>query len=181
MLCNNPKLETTTEDGVRKYTFKPKFSIRNRRDLINLIKDHQSKGLGGLLVDDIQESMTTEEFERVNKKLGENSDIVVMPGKAKKKVFFYNDTKSAENLQLDEEIVKYWRDVAVDGLDEKKIEEYLENKGITSMKDGLESKSQTPIGGKKKASQRGRQSKKHNDHLGSLLTEYDPALKKASI
>ncbi|RNA42927.1 transcription initiation factor IIE subunit beta [Brachionus plicatilis] len=181
MLCNNPKLETITEEGVRKYTFKPKFPIKNRKDLINLIKDHQIKGLGGLLVDDVQESMTTEEFERVNKKLGENSDIVVMPGKAKKKVFFYNDTKSAENLQLDEEIVKYWRDVAVDGLDEKKIDEYLENKGITSMKDGLEGKNQALIGGKKKPSQRGRQSKKHNDHLGSLLTEYDPALKKSSI
>ncbi|CAF0709200.1 unnamed protein product [Brachionus calyciflorus] len=178
MLSSNPKIETTTEDGIKKYTFKPSLILRNRRELINLIKDHQNKGLGGVLVDDIQESMTTEEFDKVFKKLGD--DIVVMMGKGKKKVLYYNDVKSAENLQIEEDIVKHWRDVGVDGLDETKIDEYLENKGITSMKDGLEVKEQVQYG-KKKPSQRGRQSKKHNDHLGSLLTEYDPNKKKSSI
>jgi transcription initiation factor TFIIE subunit beta len=178
MLSSNPKIETIIEDGVKKYTFKPSLIIRNRKDLLNLVKENQSKGLGGVLMDDVQESMTTDEFERVSKKLGD--DIVVITGKGKKKVMFFNDTKSPENLQIEEEIVNYWRDVAVDGLDENKIDEYLENKGIASMKDGLENKIQAPVG-KKKPSQRGRQSKKHNDHLGSLLTEYDPTLKKSSI
>lgn len=55
------------EGNVRKYIFKPLFNLRNRRELINLIKDHQSKGLGGILLDDVQDSMATEEFDRIFK------------------------------------------------------------------------------------------------------------------
>jgi len=39
-------------------------------------------------------------------------------------VLFYND-KTA-NLAVDDEFVKLWRSVAVENLDEEKIEEYLE-------------------------------------------------------
>jgi transcription initiation factor TFIIE subunit beta len=66
-LPKNPKLDSVIEDNVRKYTFKPYYTIKNRKDLVNLIKDHHSKGFGGLLLDDIQESMTTEDYERVFK------------------------------------------------------------------------------------------------------------------
>lgn len=98
-------------------------------------------------------------------------------GKGKKKVLYFNDKNSAENIQIEEEIVKYWRDVAVEGLDESKIEDYLEKQGIASMKDAFEKdKLQTQYGKRKSA--RGRQSKKHNDHLGALLNEYNPDLKK---
>ena len=67
ILPKNPKLESIIEDQTRKYTYKPSFILRNRRDLINLIKDRQSKGEGGVLKDDVQESMTTEDFERIFK------------------------------------------------------------------------------------------------------------------
>ena len=67
ILPQNPKLESTIVDKTRKYTFKPNFMLRNRRDLINLIKAQQAKGEGGVLLDDVQESMTTEEFERIFK------------------------------------------------------------------------------------------------------------------
>jgi transcription initiation factor TFIIE subunit beta len=67
ILPKNPKLETSVDENVKKYTYKPYYTIRNRKDLINLIKDHQVKGLGGILLDDVQESMTTEDFERVFK------------------------------------------------------------------------------------------------------------------
>ncbi len=63
----NPKLETSFDENVKKYTYKPYYTIKNRKDLINLIKDHQTKGLGGILMDDVQESMTTEDFDRIFK------------------------------------------------------------------------------------------------------------------
>jgi transcription initiation factor TFIIE subunit beta len=66
--------------------------------------------------------------------------------------------------------------VPVEGLDETKIEEYLEKQGIASMKDGLANTQMLPI--KRKQSARGRQVKKHNVHLGSILTEYNPDLVK---
>lgn len=42
----------------------------------------------------------------------------------KKKIMFYND-KTA-NLSIDEEFQKLWRSVAVENMDDQKIEEYLE-------------------------------------------------------
>ena len=65
----NPKLEMSFDDKTktRKYTYKPSFNLKNRRDLINLIKEKQDKGEGGVLKDDVQESMTTEDFERIFK------------------------------------------------------------------------------------------------------------------
>ena len=42
----------------------------------------------------------------------------------KKQVVFYNDRSS--DFMVDEEFQKLWRSVAVDGIDDKKIEEYLE-------------------------------------------------------
>ena len=42
----------------------------------------------------------------------------------KKQILFYND-KSAQ-MPIDEELQKLWRSVAVDGIDDNKIEEYLD-------------------------------------------------------
>lgn len=99
-----------------------------------------------------------------------------MVGKGKKKVLYYNDKTSQEiNLQVEEDIVKYWREVAVEGLSEINIEDYLEKQGIASMKDALTNKAQEIH---KRKSNKGRQSKKHNDHLGNLLNDYNPDLVK---
>jgi transcription initiation factor TFIIE subunit beta len=42
----------------------------------------------------------------------------------KKKIVFYNDKTAA--LPVDEEFQKLWRSVAVESMDDQKIEEYLE-------------------------------------------------------
>lgn len=94
-------------------------------------------------------------------------------GKGKKKVLFYNEKLTgAENIQVEDDIIKYWRDVPVEGLDETKIEEYLEKQGIAQMKDTFAQKNQIHI--HKRKSHKGRQVKKHNEHLGNLLNEYNP-------
>lgn len=50
---------------MRKYTFKPIYNLRSRRDVINLIKENQTKGLGGVLLEHVQESMTTDDYDRI--------------------------------------------------------------------------------------------------------------------
>lgn len=45
----------------------------------------------------------------------------------KKKVLFYNDRTAS--LPIDEEFQKLWRSVAVDAMDDAKIEEYLDKQG----------------------------------------------------
>ena len=51
----------------------------------------------------------------------------------KKKVLLYND--KSHNFQVDEELQKLWRGCTVEGVDERKIEEYLQKHGIASMQD----------------------------------------------
>lgn len=98
-------------------------------------------------------------------------------GKGRKKVLFYNDKSPVENIQVEEDIIKYWRDVPIDGMDETKIEEYLTDQGIASMKDAF-ANNKIQLQANKRKSHKGRQSKKHNDHLGNLLAEYNPDLIK---
>ncbi len=100
-----------------------------------------------------------------------------MSGKGKKKVLFFNDKTANENAQIDEDLVKYWRNVAVDGMDEAKIEDYLEKKSITSMKGGSTAADDpsNPLYSKdSKKSRKSRNFKRHNDHIA--LQEYNPDL-----
>lgn len=98
-----------------------------------------------------------------------------MMGKGKKKVLFHNDKSAVENIQIEKDIINYWRDVPVEGMDETKIDEYLEKQGIASIKDAIDN-NKIQIQTHKRKSNKGRQSKKHNEHLGNLLNEYNPDL-----
>ena len=100
-----------------------------------------------------------------------------MIGKEKKKVLYYNDTKSIENLQVNEDIIRFWREVAVDGMDENKIDDYLEKQGIASMKDAFANNTIQAQTSKRKTA-RGRLVKKHNLHMDKVLDEYNPELAK---
>ena len=89
----------------------------------------------------------------------------------KKKIMFYNDKTAL--MPIDEEFQKLWRAVAVDGIDDNKIEEYLEKSGIRSMQD-------TSVKVMPKLKQRKGVAKKKifkkprdNDHLKDVLETYD--------
>lgn len=57
----------------------------------------------------------------------QNEVIFITRPMDKKKVLFYNDRTA--NLPIDEEFQKLWRSVAVDAMDDAKIEEYLDKQG----------------------------------------------------
>lgn len=163
-LLSNPKVKVT--DGGGKYVFRPKYDIKDRKAFLNLLKKHDLHGMGGILREDVEESYGTTNTEKALKALGENVIIVTRPTD-KKQVLFYNDKYC--RYTIDEDFRKMWRGVSVEGLDEKKIEEYLEKQGITSMQDtGL--RKATPIQKRKKG---GRKSfKKLNEHLEDVLEDY---------
>lgn len=52
-LTQNPKIEVT--DG--RFVFKPMYKIKDKKSLLRLLKQHDLKGLGGILLEDIQESL----------------------------------------------------------------------------------------------------------------------------
>jgi len=168
-LRNNPKVELT-EDG--KYKFKPAFKLENRKSLLRLLDKYDREGKGGIPLEDIQESLP--KAERIIKNLLEEEEpriIVLTRLTDKKKVVYYNDTSMA--LKVEEDFQKLWRSVAVDGIDEQKIEEYLQKQGITSMQDMSGGRKGVPIQKRKKpATKRVRNFKKTNDHVADILQDY---------
>ncbi|KAI5632373.1 TFIIE beta subunit core domain-containing protein [Phthorimaea operculella] len=164
-LQNNPKIECTP-DG--KYIFKPVYKIKDRKSLLRLLKQQDLKGLGGILLEDVQESLP--HCEKALKNLAQEILYITRPTD-KKKILFYNDKTAT--LEVDDEFVKLWRATAVDAMDDAKIEEYLEKQGIKSMQDHGPRKPIVPK--RKKVSQKRRQFKKprDNEHLADVLETYE--------
>ncbi|CAG0881665.1 unnamed protein product [Darwinula stevensoni] len=165
-LKSNPKIEEVS-DGA--FVFKPPYKIENKKSLLSLLKKHDLKGFGGILLEDIQESLP--KSDKCLKQLGSEVLYVTRPID-KKQIVFYND-RSAD-FAVDEEFQKLWRSVAVDGIDDKKIEEYLEKHGIRFMQDNGAKKA-GPILKRKKGANRKKVFKKprDNEHLGDILETYE--------
>lgn len=163
-LQNNPKLQVTQDN---KYCFRPAYNLKDRKSLLRLLDKHDQRGMGGILLEDIQESLPN--VERHLKALGDAIIYVVRPVD-KKKVLFYND-KSLQ-FTVDEEFQKLWRSVAVEGIDDQKIEEYLQKQGINSMQDMGVKKVNSAQKRKKPSSKKVKTFKKHNDHMGDILEDY---------
>ncbi|XP_066994949.1 transcription initiation factor IIE subunit beta [Anabrus simplex] len=164
-LQNNPKIEVSP-DG--KFIFKASYKIRDRKGLLRLLKQQDLKGLGGILLEDIQESLP--HCDKALKVL-QNEIVFITRPIDKKKIVFYNDKTAM--LPVDEEFQKLWRSVAVESMDDQKIEEYLERQGIRSMQDHGPKKPAAPK--RKKPNQRKKVLKKprDNEHMADVLETYE--------
>ena len=60
------------EDGETKYKYKPIYELKDRKAFLNLLKKCDLHGDGGLLLDDIEESLP--HCQQALKKLGMSSD-----------------------------------------------------------------------------------------------------------
>ncbi|EEB18098.1 transcription initiation factor IIE subunit beta, putative [Pediculus humanus corporis] len=164
-LIRNPKVEVTPE---QKFLFKPPYKVRDKKSMLKLLKHHDLKGMGGILLEDIQESLPN--CEKILRILN-NEIIYIQRPMDKKKILFYNDRTA--NLSIDEEFQKLWRAVAVESMDDQKIEEYLEKQGIKSMQDHNLKKLAAPIKRKKVAKKRTFKKPRDNEHLADVLQTYD--------
>jgi len=164
-LPNNPRIHVTL-DG--KYAYKAVFNLKDKKSLIRLLDKYDSRGLGSVTFDDVKESLP--HAEKIVKQLVDNNKIILVTRPVdKKKILFYNDLSLSFNV--DEEFQKSWRLIAVDGMDEAKIEEYLKNHGINSMQDvGL--KKTIPMHKRKENKKRKQTFKKLNQHMGDILQDY---------
>ena len=132
-LRNNPKISAsigTGRDGSTTYLFKPPFHIKTRKALLKLLKQYSIKGKGGILLDDLQESLP--HCDKVIRQLEDKDEIWLVRRPAdKKQVVYYHD--NSDDFEVEEEFVRLWRQVTVDGKDDMNIDEYLEKQGIKSM------------------------------------------------
>lgn len=162
-LLNNPKIEVINGD---QYIFKPKLPVKDRKSLQRLLERHDQKGQGGVLFDDVSEAVPN--AEKVLQALGEQTITVTRAGDKKKVIFFYDKSYT---LDVDEELKKLWRSVAVEGVDEMKVEDHLKNQGIAVMRD-LSTKSAPNKQKRKAVKKKNAKSKMLNDHVGEILKDY---------
>ncbi|MBN3283488.1 T2EB factor, partial [Polyodon spathula] len=161
-LASNPKIEV--KDG--KYAFKPRYHLKDKKALLRLLDKHDQLGLGGILLDDIEEGLPN--AQKAIKALGDQIIFISRPDK--KKILFYNDKHC--QFVVDEEFQKLWRSIPVDSMDEEKIEDYLKRQGISSMQETGPKKMIPMPKRKKSASLKKRRFKTHNDHLAGVLEDY---------
>lgn len=167
-LKNNPKIEICDGDeGGKKYEFKPAIPVKDRKSLLQYLDKQESEGLGGVLMDDIEEALP--HAQKAIRKLTEDNHIATVTRQQDKKLVVFYRPKGRE-FQVDEEFVKYWRGVAVDGIDDGKVEEYLKKHGITSMQDAPGKR----LLGKDLKRKKGKQKAKivNNEHLKDVLEDY---------
>lgn len=132
-----------------------------------LLKSQDLKGLGGILLEDVQESLP--HCEKVLKARA-NEILYITRPIDKKKILFYNDRTA--NMNIDEDFQKCWRAVTVEAMDDAKIDDYLEKQGIRSMQDHGIKKAMPK---RKKGGLKKKQYKKprDNEHLADVLETYE--------
>ena len=76
-LRSNPKIDASGSGNSTTYLFKPPFNIMTKKALVKLLKSYSIKGKGGILLDDLQESLP--KCEGIIRKLEDNGDIWIIP------------------------------------------------------------------------------------------------------
>jgi len=167
-LNNNPKIVIVETPGeCKKYKFKPSIPVKDRKSLLQFLDKQEAEGLGGVLMEDIEEALPY--AQKAIRKLTEDNHIATVTRAQDKKLVVFHRPKGKE-FKVDDEFVKLWRGVAVDGIDDGKVEEYLKKHGITSMQDVAGKKAV----GKELKRKKGKQKAKivNNEHLKNVLQDY---------
>lgn len=165
-LPNNPRLIMEGD----KFAFRPPYKIKGKTSLVAVARKHHQDGKGGILVSDLAECVAN-----CDGMLGQVvADVIVVPtmvNKKKDRVVFFNDNEYTFP-ELEDSFKQLWRQVSVDHLDEKKIEEYLQKKGLDAMKD-LTPKVRMQAPQKRKAAKRRHNQKVQNEHMDGVLEDYE--------
>lgn len=170
-LINNDRL--TIKGG--KFLFKPVYHMKNKRQFIDVLQKHYNEGGGGLLYDDVEESLPSAE-KIVRSTTNKNIVLKVTRPTDKKIVLFHNDIQ--HSMVVDEKFKELWRHSSVEGMGEGDIENYLVNHGISTMKDSAFRKPPVTVQ-KKKSSQKKKQFKIQNVHLEQgLLKDFNDVKNK---
>jgi len=171
-LEENPKVRAIKPenggDGQVRYQYKPKIDIKDRKTLRKYLMDRYQAGEGAVWLEDILESLP--HGEKAIKWLADNGHIVVLTRQAdKRKIVFYNEGKQED--KFDEEFIKLWRSVSVDGVPEDKIEDYLDKHGIQSIQKMMTEETR-PVPKRKVMRKQNKNFKAHNEHIKDILQDY---------
>ncbi|GAV04187.1 hypothetical protein RvY_14501 [Ramazzottius varieornatus] len=162
-LPKNPKI---TDIGGGKFIYKPSFDIKDKKGLLRLLEQRHVQGTGGVFMDEIEESLP--HAQKVLEELKAN--VIQTKGeRGRGQVVFFKDPTVA--IEMSDDIIKLWRSQPVEGLDDKKISEYLSKHGFSFIKN---EQKLAPVGKKrgKRGPRGGKFVPKHNEHVADILEDY---------
>jgi transcription initiation factor TFIIE subunit beta len=157
-LTHNDKITYDPENNT--FTYKPLYDIKNKEDLLKLVREHKAMEVRGLndsyssnLIDDIKE-------------LEKEGEILVIYSKENPRIIYANEKEL--NVEMDKEFKELWHSLTVPA--EEELSKELKNAGLKSM-EVFEAKVNPKNTNKKKTKQRKRKVKIINTHLDIDLTK----------
>merc|ERR1712080_122056 len=112
-----------------KFRFKPIYAVSNRKGLMELLKNHNEHQIGGVNVDDLNESMKNPD-RAVEKLLKEDKIYVINTREqSKKRILYYKDKKYT--LNFDADLKRRWRNASIE--DDAAIQRSLAQHNLTGM------------------------------------------------
>ncbi|CAF3777315.1 unnamed protein product [Rotaria sp. Silwood1] len=179
-LLSNEKIDVKKVDDVNKFVYKPPLDLKapKKIHLLNLIKNRHEKCEGAVTVDDVRDTIPKAKADSIIDSLIKNGDIVKVTSN-KKDVLFYTDR--AYNLRVNPEFIESWRKISVEGLDDKKIWEFLDNQGHYGLTKNIPRQVQLPTKSSKRGGRRP-DTMKHNLHVAHQLEDYsNTTIKKINL
>uniref|UniRef100_A0A914PGG4 Transcription initiation factor IIE subunit beta n=1 Tax=Panagrolaimus davidi TaxID=227884 RepID=A0A914PGG4_9BILA len=159
-----PKLLFNEE---RKFCYKPPYKIKTDEQIKAQLLKNYCDEKGAILLSELNDCITKAD-ERMSK-IGSSCITVPCHYKKKKdKAYFYNDSNIG--ITVDEEYLILWRTIPV--LDEKRIEEYLAENGLTIIKDQAQRRIVHSSNTNRRMQPR-RPGKIQNTHMSDILESYE--------
>jgi hypothetical protein len=167
-LLVNEKIDVKKIDDVNRFVYKPPLHLKARKKihLLNLLKSRHEQCEGGITVDDVRDTIPKAKADSIIDSLTKSNDVVKILSH-KKEVLFYTDP--AYDLHVNPEFIESWRKISVEGLDDKKIREFLDHHGYYALKKNTPRQIQLP---KLKRVGRRPNTMKHNKHVVDQLMDF---------
>ncbi|CAF4210463.1 unnamed protein product, partial [Rotaria sp. Silwood2] len=169
-LLSNEKIDVKKVDDTNKFVYKPPLDLKapKKVHLLNLLKSRHERCEGAVTVDDVRDTIPKARADIIIESLIKSGDVVKVTSN-KKEILFYTDR--AYDLRVNPEFIESWRKISVEGLDDKKIWEFLDNQGHYGLTKNAPRLTQLPTKSSKRGGRRA-DTMKHNQHVAHQLEDY---------
>lgn len=176
-LLSNEKIDVKRVDDTNRFVYKPPLDLKfpKKTPLLNLIKARHDKCEGAVTVDAVRETIPKARADIIIDSLTKSGDVVKVSNN-KREILFYADRNY--NLQVNPEFIDAWRKISVEGLDDKKILEFLSTHGHHGLAKNAPRQAQSTTKPSKRGGRRPN-TMKHNEHVADQLMDFSnpPATK----
>ncbi|CAF0977083.1 unnamed protein product [Rotaria sordida] len=167
-LLSNEKIDVKKVDDTNKFVYKPPLDLKapKKIHLLNLLKTRHERCEGAVTVDDVRDTIPKTRADNIIDSLIKSGDVVKVTSN-KKDILFYTDR--AYDLRVNPEFIESWRKISVEGLDDKKIWEFLDNQGHYGL---TKNAPRQALPTKSRRGGRRPDTMKHNLHVAHQLEDY---------